>query len=51
MIRDICVAALGANVVLFGLGTLWGLQAMMWLSLGSGLLCILGAKLNNIEDK
>ena len=50
MMRDICIAALGANAVLFGLGTLWGLQGMMWLALGSGLLCVLGIKLNNIEE-
>ena len=51
--RDICVAAIGANVTLFGFGTLWGMQEMMWLALGSGLLCALGIKLNDItkEDK
>ena len=45
--RDICVAAIGANVVLFALGTLWGMEEMMWLALGSGLLCVLGIKLKD----
>ena len=51
MIRDVCLAALGANMVLFGLGTLWGMKAMMWLALGSGLLCALGMKLNKITKE
>ncbi len=46
MVRNICLAALGANIALFGLGTLWGVEEMMWLALGSGLLCVLGIKLN-----
>jgi len=45
--RDICVAAIGANIILFGLGTAWETEAMMWLALGSGLLCVLGIKLND----
>ncbi len=49
--RDICVAAIGANVVLFALGTLWGMEEMMWLALGSGLLCALGMKLNKITKE
>ena len=51
MMRDICLAALGANMVLFGLGTLWGMETMMWLALGSGLLCALGMKLNKITKE
>ncbi len=51
MVRDICLVALGANVVLFALGTLIGMTQMMWLALGSGLLCALGMKLKKITKE
>jgi hypothetical protein len=38
--------ALGVNFTLFGFGTYIGSKEIMWLALGSGLLCYLGFKLN-----
>jgi hypothetical protein len=38
--------AVGINLTLFGFGIYVGSTDIMWLSLGSGLLCYLGFKLN-----
>ena len=51
IIRDVCVAALGINVALFVLGTMWGATEMMWVALGSGLLCLLGLKLQQNKEE
>ena len=46
------LVAIGVNLTLFGFGTLIGSKDIMWLALGSGLLCYLGFKLNqtNLSD-
>tara|TARA_B100001250_G_C19791020_1_gene786491 strand:- start:1719 stop:1883 length:165 start_codon:yes stop_codon:yes gene_type:complete len=44
IMRDLCFTAIGANITLFALGTMWGNTDMMWLALGSGLLCAIGLR-------
>ena len=51
IMRDACVAALGINAALFVLGTMWGATEMMWVALGSGLLCLLGLKLQQNKEE
>ena len=45
-LRVVMLVAIGVNLTLFGFGTLIGSKDIMWLALGSGLLCYLGFKLN-----
>jgi len=51
IMRDVCVAALGINATLFVLGTMWGAADIMWLAIGSGLLCLLGLKLQQNKEE